>query len=185
MMYVPLHHVQACDSTQFKLLSLHNLFHHPAFSNCLTAQHHAAYAAAVKCWAPAVLKVRSNGSTGSKARMSSASDSERSPRGAGGVPWYSLMQHARVLAAAAQTTQVAIHNVSTIRACQYLTSLPFAAHYLCYSCLVSRHANQHDPSPYHAGVCRHDQQQVQQLLLNWFRAGLGWAWYPRSPYFSS
>lgn len=110
------HNMQECDATQSMLLSLHNLFNHPALRSCLTTQHQAAYAAAVKCWAPAVLKVRSSGNSGGMMRRSSCGDASTQECSSGSCPvlGYRLLQHTRALAVAAQSSQSLICQVSPV-----------------------------------------------------------------------
>jgi hypothetical protein len=121
--------MQACQNSQLQLLGLHNIVSHPAISSCLTQQHHAAYAAAVQAFAPAVLKVRSlgrHGRTGAKcirsASATSAPSSTAAAAAAGAVAedgavklakpgGYSLLPHLQTLAVAAQETSRLVHDV--------------------------------------------------------------------------
>lgn len=104
--------MQACKAAQSKLLALHNLYHHPALSSCLSAQHKALYTSAVQAWAPAILKVRSSSSSSShKMRRSSYADEGGSTEMTGVVQGYALLRHMGALGAAAESALSAIHKV--------------------------------------------------------------------------
>jgi hypothetical protein len=120
--------MQACQNCQLQLLRLHNIISHPALSSCLTQQHHAAYAAAVHAFAPAVLQVRSSGRhgrtgpKGTRSASATSGPSNAAAAAAGAVAedgavklarpgGYSLLLHLQTLAVAAQETSRLVQEV--------------------------------------------------------------------------
>lgn len=104
--------LQACETVQFSLLSLHNLLHHPALASCLTAEHQLAYDKAVKSWAPAILKIRSPAGVSEVGRTSIADGTASGVQDAAGGRSYCLYLHHEALVVAAKATYLTIHQAS-------------------------------------------------------------------------
>lgn len=107
--------LQACETVQSDLLSLHNLLHHPALVGCLTAEHQLAFDKAVKSWAPAVLKICSPAGVSEVGRASIAYGADSGVQDVADGRSYLLHLHHEALVAAAKATHLAIHQASGCR----------------------------------------------------------------------